>query len=120
VTVFQYVDLETGEVQTRTSSSVSFPPSNAETDAAMELLLASPESATLREQFETATGGTLGSASDIEYIGGAYHVPAGNAGIGACASSRCVEFQVRTLDGQVLEPAVVVDLSAQVVRTFAN
>lgn len=116
VTVFQYVDLATGEVTTKTSPDVALPPSNEETEAAMRILLDSPEGDDLREQYEAAVGAALESAEDIRYIGGAYFPAAGTTGLAECETSRCVEFQVQTADGAVLEANAIVDLSAQTAR----
>lgn len=116
VTVFQYVDLATGEVTTKTSPDAALPPSNEETEAAMRILLDSPEGEDLREQYEDAMGSPLESAEDIRYIGGAYFNAAGTAGLAECETSRCVEFQIQTADGSVLEANAIVDLSAQTAR----
>lgn len=118
VTVFQYVNVETGEVEVKKAADVALAPSDREAELAMELLIAAPEGEQLRRQYEDYMDAPLESPNDLRFVGGAVFAAAGVQGIADCETHRCVEFQVQVPDGRVLETGpVVVDLSARTVLT---
>lgn len=114
--VTQVVDLKAGKVTTERASGVQPPPSKREGDIAMLLLLESPLSKALKEDYESYTRRTLVAPEQLEFAAGSWTHERNGDGTGGekCGEHRCVFFQISTGDGRGLVLTdVIVDLSAK-------
>ncbi len=115
----QVVDLKTGKLAKSYSATGMQPPaSQQEARTALELLVADPASADLKEAYRKATGKTLTGTEGIEAIAHIYTAKPADRGASQCGKSRCVQLIVKTADGHFINVTdVVVDLSG---RTIAR
>ncbi|MFI1993416.1 hypothetical protein [Actinoplanes sp. NPDC020271] len=113
----QVVDLKSGKLTKSYSSAGMQPPASPqEARTALELLVADPASADLKEAYRKATGKTLTGTDGIEPIAHIYTAKPADKGASQCGKSRCVQLIVKTADGHFINvTGVVVDLSGRTV-----
>lgn len=129
VTVYDYtagkqhdlmVDLGAGQVIKATSAkNVQSPTTLTEADEAMDLLLASPQSEVIKDQFKTRTGQSLTDPTQVTYTGGSFVADDSVVGAEDCGRHRCIQMQIQSPDGIYLTTTgFVVDLTARDVITI--
>ena len=108
------VDLTAGKVVAAAAAAgVQSPTTATEADVAMDLLLASPLSATVARGFADQGAGRLTRKDQVSYAGGSYKPAPGVKGAEDCGAHRCVELQIQAPNGRYLTTTgFVVDLSA--------
>ncbi|GAA2873615.1 hypothetical protein Acy02nite_31400 [Actinoplanes cyaneus] len=113
----QVVDLKTGKLAKSYSATGMQPPASPqEAKAALELLVADPAGAELKEAYRKATGKTLTGTDGIEPIAHIYTAKPADKGASQCGKSRCVQLIAKTADGHFINvTGVVVDLSGRTV-----
>lgn len=114
------VDLTDGAVvTTKSATGVQSPTTLTESAEAIELFLASPKSAKLKDQFKQRTGSDLTSPTQVTYTGGSFTATSSVVGAEKCGDHRCVQMQIQGPDGVYLATAdFVVDLTARSVITI--
>ncbi|KNE82085.1 Tat pathway signal sequence domain protein [Streptomyces fradiae] len=115
--VLKTVNLSTGEVEkTETREGEQPPPTRAEAVEAVEVLLADPLSAGLKQDYKAATGKALTGPGQLTTTAMIYRVDGENAGperVRACGEHRCVRLFTKVTDGPWIDVRhLVIDLSA--------
>ncbi|MFD7661952.1 Tat pathway signal sequence domain protein [Streptomyces sp. NPDC059788] len=118
--VTKTVNLTTGKVEkTDSRHGVQPPPNRAESETAAGLLIAAPEGAGLRADYEHATGRKLTGPGQLTVAGFVYRGTAEGPAperLRACGQHRCVRLFTKVRNGQWIDTrSYVVDLSARTV-----
>ncbi|MEV5596581.1 Tat pathway signal sequence domain protein [Streptomyces sp. NPDC052496] len=118
--VSKTVNLTTGKVEkTDSRHGVQPPPDRAESETAAALLIAAPEGAGLREDYEHATGKKLTGPEQLAVRAFVYRGQAEGPAperLRACGEHRCVRLFTKVRNGQWIDTRrYVVDLSARTV-----
>jgi len=114
--VKQVVDLTGGKlVGTYAATGMQLPPSDREVRTALELLLASPLSAELKDAYARATGQPF-TGQGLSPTAHIYHAMPADRGAAQCGKNRCLRLIVTTADGHILDlDKIIVDLSGRTV-----
>jgi hypothetical protein len=114
--VKQVVDLTGGKlVGSYTAAGMQLPPADREVRTALELLLANPLSAELKDAYTRATGQPF-AGQELSPTAHIYHAMPADTGASQCGKDRCLRLIVRTSDGHILDlDKIIVDLSGRTV-----
>jgi hypothetical protein len=83
--------------------------------AALELLLANPLSAELKDAYARATGQPF-TGQELSPSAHIYHAMPADTGASQCGKDRCLRLIVQTSDGHILDlDKIIVDLSGRTV-----
>ncbi|MET7680744.1 Tat pathway signal sequence domain protein [Streptomyces sp. NPDC005423] len=122
--VTKTVDLDTGKVEaTGTQRGVQPPPSRDENTEAAKLLIASPQGAGLRADYQDATGSRLTSPDQLLLTAMVYKATPGDRSgvLGQCGEHRCVRLFPKVRNGPWIDArSFVIDLSAGKVGKLAG
>jgi hypothetical protein len=114
--VKQVVDLGAGKLTgSYAATGMQLPPSDREVATALQLLLADPLSADLKDAYTRATGESF-TGQDLSPAAHIYHARPADTGAAQCGKDRCVRLIVQTRDGHILDlDNIIVDLSGRTV-----
>jgi hypothetical protein len=112
----QAVDLSSGRlVGSYAATGMQLPPSEREVRTALELLLANPLAAELRNAYVKATGQAF-TGQELTPTAHIYHALPADTGAAQCGKNRCLRLIVQTQDGHILDlDKIIVDLSGRTV-----
>ncbi|MFI6079187.1 hypothetical protein ACIA5C_47560 [Actinoplanes sp. NPDC051343] len=116
--VKQVVDVSAGRLTgSYAATGMQLPPSDREVKTALDLLLANPLSADLKDAYARATGQTF-TGQALSPTAHIYHALPADTGASQCGKDRCLRLIVQTQDGHILDlDKIIVDLSG---RTIAR
>ena len=115
--VKQVVDLKTGKLTGSFSATGMQPPaSEQEARTALDLLLADPAGAGLKDAYRTATGKQFESAEGLVPTAHIYTAGPADRGASQCGKNRCVQLIVQASGGEFLSVSeFIIDLSGRTV-----
>jgi hypothetical protein len=113
--VKQVVDLATGRVTGSYSATRMQPPAaHREVGAALDLLLAGPFAADLRDGYAAATGRAFAGRDDIVVTAHVYESRPAEPLVRQCGAHRCLQLVVRAVDGPFIDlNHLIIDLSGR-------
>jgi len=114
--VKQVVDLKSGKLAgSYAATGMQLPPAEREVRTALDLLLASPLSAELKDAYAKATGQPF-TGQELSPTAHIYHALPADSGAPQCGKNRCLRLIVQTADGHILDlDKIIVDLSGRTV-----
>jgi len=114
--VKQVVDLTGGKlVGTYAATGMQLPPSDREVRTALELLLASPLSAELKDAYARATGQPF-TGQGLSPTAHIYHAMPADTGAAQCGKHRCLQLVVQVTGGPFIDiNDIIIDLSGRTV-----
>lgn len=114
--VKQVVDLDHGKLTgSYAATGMQLPPSQREVGTALQLLLANPLSAELKDAYTRATGKPF-TNQGLTPTAHIYHAMPADTGASQCGQDRCLRLIVQTQDGHILDlDKIIVDLSGRTV-----
>ncbi|GAB1692405.1 hypothetical protein [Krasilnikovia sp. M28-CT-15] len=113
----QVVDLATGKLAGSYSATRMQPPASpGEVTAALDLLLADPLAADLKDGYRKATGRELAGKDGLIADAHVYTADPADTGAGQCGAHRCLQLVVQTGDGHFIDVNhIIIDLSGRTV-----
>jgi hypothetical protein len=112
----QVVDLGHGKLAgSYAATGLQLPPSDREVKTALDLLLANPLAAELKNAYAEATGHPY-AGQQLSPTAHIYHALPADTGAAQCGKDRCLRLIVQTQDGHILDlDKIIVDLSGRTV-----
>jgi hypothetical protein len=113
----QVVDLGTGKVTGSYAAAGMQPPAaDREVGTALDLVLASPHAAELRDGYARATGRTYSGKDDIVVTAHVYKARPADTAVRNCGKHRCLQLIVQAADGPFIDlNQIIIDLSGRTV-----
>ncbi|MEU7903580.1 hypothetical protein [Actinoplanes sp. NPDC049118] len=111
----QVVDLTAGKLAGSFSAAKMQPPaSQREVTTALDLLLADPLAADLKDAYRKATGKQLAGKDGLVADAHVYTADAADTGASQCGKHRCLQLVVQTADGHFIDVNhIIIDLSGR-------
>ncbi|MEU4215416.1 hypothetical protein [Actinoplanes sp. NPDC026623] len=111
----QVVDLGTGKLAGSFSAAKMQPPaSQREVAAALDILLADPLGADLKDAYRTVTGKELAGKAGLVADAHVYTADPADTGARQCGKRRCLQLVVQTEDGHFIDVNhIIIDLSGR-------
>jgi hypothetical protein len=115
--VKQVVDLGTGKLAgSYAATGLQQPAARREIDTALDLVLAGPYAAELRQRFAQTTGRTLTGPADLQVTAHVHRVRPADTVARSCGAHRCLRLVVQAADGQFIDlDDLIIDLSGRTV-----
>ena len=111
----QVVDLKTGKLaKSFSADSMQLPATQPEVDAALDLLLADPAAADLKDAYKKATGKEFAGKDGLTVNAHVFKARAADPTVKQCGKHRCLQLVVETPDGLFIDVhQIIVDLSGR-------
>ena len=118
--VKQVVDLSAGKLaKSFSAASMQLPATQPEVNAALDLLLADPAAADLKDAYKKATGKDF-TGDDLHVTAHVYKARAADTGTRQCGKHRCLQLIVETPDELFIDiHEIIVDLSGRTVARLS-
>jgi len=111
----QVVDLQAGKLaKSFSADSMQLPATQPEVDAALDLLLADPAAADLKDAYKKATGKEFAGKDGLTVNAHVFKARAADPTVKQCGKHRCLQLVVETPDGLFIDVhQIIVDLSGR-------
>ncbi|MEV4639721.1 hypothetical protein AB0J80_20420 [Actinoplanes sp. NPDC049548] len=119
--VKQVVDLTTGKLTgSYSAAGMQLPAADREVATALDVLLADPLGAELKDAYRKATGDQFAGKDGLVTTAHVYKAKPADSGASKCGKHRCLQLIVETKDGHIIDlDKIIIDLSGRTVARLS-